>query len=258
MTDRAPAGGPLLAATAYRDIRGRRFEVAVLPWGATEAHNLHLPFGTDIVETEAIAACSARIALERGASVIVLPVVPFGVNTQQMDIPLTINMNPSTQMAVLDDVAASIDAHGVRKLVVLNGHGGNDFRQMIRELQGRRKALLCTVNWYRAVPRERFFPVPGDHADEMETSLMMHIAPHLVLPLAEAGPGNAKQHRLRAFREGWAWAPRRWTSVSADTGAGDPRGATAEKGKAWFDAVTEAVAGFLVDLSAADPDDMYA
>ena len=258
MTERAPGTGAILAESAYRDIRRRHFEVAVLPWAATEAHNLHLPFGTDIVETEAIAARSAAMAAGSGASVIVLPVIPFGVNTQQMDIPLTINMNPSTQMAVLDDVAASIDAHGVRKLVVLNGHGGNDFRQMIRELQPRRRTFLCSVNWYRAVPREEFFRTPGDHADEMETSLMMHIAPGKVLPLTEAGPGSVKHHRIRAFREGWAWAPRQWTKVSADTGAGDPRGATPEKGKAWFEAVTRAVAGFLVDLSAADPDDMYA
>jgi len=258
MTEPAARKSFILAEATYRDLRDLRFEVAVLPWAATEAHNLHLPFGTDIVETEAIAAAAARMAAADGAGVIVLPVIPFGVNTAQMDIPLTINMNPSTQMAVLGDVASSIDAHGVRKLVVLNGHGGNDFRQMIRELQGRHRAFLCTVNWYKAVEREKFFPVPGDHADEMETSLMMHIAPGQILPLSEAGAGSVKKHRIRAFREGWAWAPRQWSKVSSDTGAGDPRGATAEKGKAWFEAVTRAVADFLVDLSAADPDDMYA
>jgi len=258
MTERAPGTSAVLARTTLRDIRGTRFEVAVLPWAATEAHNLHLPYGTDIVETETIAAAAARLAAAAGARVVVLPAIPFGVNTQQMDIPLTINMNPSTQMAVLSDVAASIEAHGVPKLVVLNGHGGNDFRQMIRELQGRHRTFLCAANWYRAVPREKFFGAPGDHADEMETSLMLHVAPEQVLPLSEAGSGAVKKHRIRAFREGWAWAPRQWTQVSADTGAGDPRGATAEKGKAWFDAVTRAVADFLVELSAADPGDMYA
>ncbi|HUI11322.1 MAG TPA: creatininase family protein [Bacteroidota bacterium] len=258
MTEPAPGRCAILSGTAYRDIRGAHFEVAVLPWAATEAHNLHLPFGTDIIETEAIAAAAARAAAAAGASIVVLPVIPFGVNTQQMDIPLTINMNPSTQMAVLADVAASVEAHGVPKLVVLNGHGGNDFRQMIRELQCRHRTFLCAANWYRAAPREKFFSAPGDHADEMETSLMMHVAPGSILPLSEAGAGSVRNHRIRAFREGWAWAPRRWTSVSSDTGAGDPRGATAEKGKAWFDAVTHAVADFLVELSAADPNDMYA
>jgi creatinine amidohydrolase len=174
-----------------------------------------------------------------------------------MDLPLTINMNPSTQLAILGDVASSIDAHGVPKLVILNGHGGNDFKQMIREIQGKHRAYLCTLDWFRLVKRSRFFEEPGDHADEMETSLMMHLAPRLVLPLKEAGDGNVKVHRIRAFREGWAWAPRPWTKVSADTGAGDPRKATAEKGSAYFAAVTRLIADFLIELSAADANDLY-
>jgi creatinine amidohydrolase len=249
--------GIILAETAFRDIRNAKVEVAVLPWGATEPNNLHLPYGTDIVETAEIAAASARLAAEGGALVAVLPLIPFGVNTGQMDLPLTINMNPSTQLAVLKDVASSIDAHGIPKLVILNGHGGNDFRQMIREIQGHHRAYLCTVDWFRSVNRARFFEEPGDHADEMETSLMMHIAPRLVLPLEESGHGSVKVHRIRAFREGWAWAPRPWTKVSADTGAGDPRKATAEKGSAYFTAVTRSIADFLVALSASDTNDLY-
>jgi creatinine amidohydrolase len=247
----------ILADAAYRDVKGARVEVAVLPWGATEPHNLHLPYGTDIVETVGIAAASARLAAEAGARLTVLPIIPFGVNTGQMDLPLTINMNPSTQLAVLEDVASSIDAHGVPKLVILNGHGGNDFKQMIREIQGKHKAPLCTVDWYRAVNRSRFFEEAGDHADEMETSLMLHLAPHLVLPIDEAGSGSVKVHRIRAFREGWAWAPRPWTKVSSDTGAGDPRKATAEKGSAYFAAVTRAIADFFIDLAAANTRDLY-
>lgn len=249
--------GVILAEAAYRDIRGAHFEVAVLPWGATEPHNLHLPYGTDILETSQIAAASAAMAAEGGARVTVLPIIPFGVNTGQMDLPLTINMNPSTQLAILGDVASSIDAHGVPKLVILNGHGGNDFKQMIREIQGKHRAYLCTLDWFRSVSRSRFFEEPGDHADEMETSLMMHLAPRLVLPLKEAGDGNVKVHRIRAFREGWAWAPRPWTKVSADTGAGDPRKATAEKGSAYFAEVTRMIADFLIELSAADANDLY-
>jgi creatinine amidohydrolase len=249
--------GVILAEAAYRDIRGARFEVAVLPWGATEPHNLHLPYGTDIVETTQIAATSAGLAADGGARVTVLPIIPFGVNTGQMDLPLTINMNPSTQLAILEDVASSLDAHGVPKLVILNGHGGNDFKQMIREVQGKHKTYLCTLDWFRSVNRARFFEEPGDHADEMETSLMMHVAPHLVLPLEESGRGSVKVHRIRAFREGWAWAPRPWTKVSADTGAGDPRKATAEKGSAYFGAVTRLIADFLIELSAADANDLY-
>ncbi|HET8713435.1 MAG TPA: creatininase family protein, partial [Gemmatimonadales bacterium] len=125
----------LLSEQTWKTVRETRYDVAVLPWGATEAHNFHLPYGTDNIETEAIAARAADRAWGQGAKVIVLPIVPVGVQTGQLDIPLCVNLNPSTQALVLRDVAAALAGQGIAKLVVLNGHGGNDFRQMIREIQ---------------------------------------------------------------------------------------------------------------------------
>src|SRR5258707_15534090 len=125
----------ILDELTWKTVRDTRYDVAVLPWGATEAHNYHLPYTTDNMQAEAVAGLAAERAWQRGAKVVVLPVVPFGVNTGQLDIPLCINMNPSTQALVLRDVAKSLAGQGIPKLVVLNGHGGNDFRQMIRELQ---------------------------------------------------------------------------------------------------------------------------
>jgi creatinine amidohydrolase len=248
----------VLGHATYRDIRSGQYDTAVLPWGATEAHNLHLPYGTDIIQADRIAVEASRLAASRGAKVVVLPVIPYGVNTGQMDIPLTINMNPSTQMALLEDIASSLDHASVPRLVILNSHGGNDFRQMIRELQPRHNVFLCTVNWYRSLDLKAYFDEPGDHADEMETSLMLYIAPDHVLPPSEWGDGATKLPRVRAFREGWAWAPRRWTQVTQDTGAGNPRKATAEKGKKYFEAVTGTIADFLVELGNVDPNDLYA
>lgn len=233
-------------------------DVAVLPWGATEAHNLHLPYGTDSVEAERVAVESARLAWERGAGVIVLPTVPFGVNVQQLDIPLTLNLNPSTQALLLGDLVESLEGHGVRKLCIVNGHGGNEFRPMIRELQGRSDIFLCAVNWWTVLPGADYFREPGDHAGELETSVMMHLTPGYVLPLEQAGPGEARKFRITGLREGWAWAPRDWPEVTADTGVGDPRDASPEKGERFFRAVTERIAGFLVELAEADPDDLYA
>jgi creatinine amidohydrolase len=247
----------ILAQTAYKDLQNARFEIAVLPWGATEAHNFHLPYGTDIFEADAIAAASAQRATTCGARVIVLPTIPFGVNTTQLDIPFTINMNPSTQMALVTDVLDSLRPHGIRKFVILNSHGGNDFRQMIRELQPHHDIFLCTLNWYKALPLNDFFDKPGDHADEMETSLMQHIAPTHVLPLSVAGNGTQLKPKIAGFREGWAWSPRQWTKVSRDTGSGDPRAATPEKGRKYFDALIEKVAEFFVELDKSDPDDLY-
>lgn len=247
----------VLSEITWSTARQDAYEVAVLPWGATEAHNLHLPYGTDCYESQAVAEDSARKAWDRGARVVVLPGVPFGVNTQQMDIPLTINMKPSTQAAVLGDVVESLEAHGVSKLVVLNGHGGNDFRQMIRELQMRTPLFLCTMNWWTVPGLTGAFEDPGDHAGELETSVMMHLHPHLVLPLEQAGPGRAREWKVRALREKWAWAPRQWTRVTDDTGVGDPAPASPLKGAAYFDALTTKVSDFLVELNAMDPAEMY-
>ena len=247
----------VLSEVTWTTVRQDDYDVAILPWGATEAHNYHLPYGTDCYETEAVAQEAARKAWDRGAKVVVLPVIPFGVNTQQMDIPLTINMKPSTQAVVLGDVVESLEAHGVSKLLVLNGHGGNDFRQMIRELQMRTPLFLCTTNWWTVPGLTGGFVDPGDHAGELETSVMMHLHPGLVRPLDEAGPGRARDWKVRAFRERWAWAPRQWTRVTDDTGVGDPAPATLAKGAAYFDALTTKLADFLVELNAMDPTDLY-
>lgn len=247
----------ILGECSLSTVRDAKYEVAILPWGATEAHNLHLPYATDVIEAELVAAESARLAWDQGARVVVLPAVPFGVNTGQLDVPLCVNMNPSTQALVLADVIRSLSPHGIRKVVILNSHGGNDFRQMIRELQPSTPVFLCAVNWYTSVDPKTYFDEPGDHAGELETSIMMAIAPELVAPLATAGPGRARRFRVRALREGWAWAPRQWTQVTDDTGVGNPARSTADRGQRFFDAACGQIAGFLVDLARADLADMY-
>ena len=252
-----PARPYILAETTWKTVRETAYDVAVLPWGATEAHNYHLPYGTDNYETEHIAAEAARLAWDAGARVVVLPILPFGVQTGQLDIPFCLNLNPSTQATVLADLARSLEGQGVRKLAILNGHGGNDFRWMIRELQPQVEIFLCVASWYQVVDPGDYFEDLGDHAGEMETGMMQHIAPALVRPLAEAGDGQERRFRIAAFREGWAWAPRQWTQVSADTGIGDPRAATREKGERYTSAVIERLSRFFVDLATADPADLY-
>src|SRR5947209_18511085 len=247
----------MLNELTWKTVRDARYEVALLPWGATEAHNLHLPYTTDNIETERIAALAAGQAWEQGTRVIVLPLVPFGVNTGQLDIRLCLNLNPSTQALVLRDLATALAGQGVPKLVILNGHGGNDFRQMIRELQSAVSLFLCTVDWYQVVDPKLFFSDLGDHAGELETSVMLHVAPELVRPLSEAGPGRARRFTIAGLKEGWAWAPRQWRKVTDDTGVGNPAAATSEKGHRYVDAVSAKIAAFLVELAGRDAGEMY-
>jgi len=158
---------------------------------------------------------------------------------------------------VLRDLATALAGQGVPKLVILNGHGGNDFRQMIRELQPAVSLFLCTVNWYQVVDQKQFFSDLGDHAGELETSVMLHVAPELVRPLSEAGPGRARRFTIAALKQGWAWAPRRWRQVTDDTGVGNPAAATAEKGRKYVEAVSEKIGSFLVELAQADAAALY-
>lgn len=247
----------ILAENSWKTIKSSSFDLAVLPWGATEAHNYHLPYGTDIVEAEEIAAESARLAWEKGAKVIVLPAVPFGVNTGQHDILLDMNMNPSTQLTVLRDVVQVLNRQGVHKLVILNSHGGNDFKPMIRELGLQFQSMfICSCDWFRSVDQKLFFENKDDHAGEMESSIMMYLRPDWV-DINEAGDGAAKKFKFEAIREGWAWAERQWSKVTRDTGVGDPRKATAEKGEKYFKAVTEKVGNFFFDLATTPPKDFY-
>jgi len=248
----------ILAETTWKTIKEMPVEMAVLPWGALEAHNLHLPFSTDNIETERIAAEAAGKAWKGGAKLLVLPVIPFGVNTGQLDIKVNINMNPTTQFAILKDIVDVLNRHEIYKLLILNGHGGNDFKQMIRELGVLYpKMMICTCNWYQSVENSDFFEKEGGHADEMETSLMLYLAPELVLPIKEAGRGSAKKFKIKALNEKWAWAERKWSKVTSDTGIGDPSMATPEKGEKYFNAVVEKISDLMLGLSKADINDMY-
>lgn len=247
----------VLAQTNYKALRDKKIDLAVLPWGATEAHNYHLPYATDNIMSEKIAGAAAGKAYKKGGKLIVLPAIPFGVNTGQLDIRVNINLNPSTQFAILTDIADVLNRHGIYKFLILNGHGGNDFRQMIRELGMKFPAMfISSCNWYQAVNAD-IFDEGGGHADEMETSMMMYLAPEFLRPLNEAGEGKGKKFRIKALNENWAWAERKWSQVTADTGIGNPYKATMEKGKRCFDEVVEKIAGFMYDLCVADIKDLY-
>ena len=248
----------ILTETNWKALKDEQIEVAVLPWGATEAHNYHLPYGTDVIEGDAIAAEAGRKAWEKGAKVIILPSIPFGVNTGQSDIKLDININPSTQFAILADIIEVLHNQGIYKLIVLNSHGGNDFKTSLRELGlNYPEMFLVTTSWFKTLDKSEFFEEPGDHAGEMETSVTMHIAPHLVLPLEEAGDGSEKKSKIRGIREGWVWAERKWSAVSKDTGIGNPKAATPQKGKKYIDATVAQLSELFIDICKVDIEDLY-
>ncbi|CAN5617278.1 creatininase family protein [soil metagenome] len=248
----------ILAETNWKHIKDASIDLAILPWGATEAHNYHLPYGTDIFEADLLAAAAAGWAWQKGAKLIVLPTIPFGVNTGQADIKLDINLNPSTQMAILNDIIEVLNRQGIYKLIIFNSHGGNDFKTMLRELGLRYPSMFLSVcNWFQIADKANYFEAPGDHADEMETSLILFFKPELVLPLTEAGDGAERKMKMKVFRENWVWTERKWSQISADTGVGNPAAATKEKGEQFVNHLTEKIGNLFVELAQCDIDDLY-
>lgn len=248
----------VLSEASWPHIASRQWPVALLPFGATEPHNTHLPYGTDTLLGSEVAARVAAGCIGRGTNVIALPAIPFGVNTTQLDLPLTINVMPSTQLAILRDVVKSLEPHGVRALVLINAHGGNELRALVRELQPSTSLMLAIVNWWQAADHATF-DAPGDHAGELETAAVLHVAPQLVeSDCTKWGEGRSHPSTLEGVRTGVAWMPRRWTQATVDTGVGDPRAATPEKGEQFMAHAVARIAAFCCELAVADPERLWA
>lgn len=248
-----------LQESNWTEIRSEQFDIALLPWGATEAHNFHLPYGTDTMLAENVAIKAAEKAWEHGAKCVVLPPIAYGVNSGQLDIKLCMHINPSTQLSILSDILFVLDQHNIDKLVIINAHGGNNFQPIIRELYLEYPdIIISSVDWWRALDANNYFDDPGDHAGELETSCMQAIRPDIVLPLEMAGGGEEHRIKIEAFRQKWAWTPRRWIYTSDDTGIGNPYEARPEKGEAYlYDCINE-IAGFLIELAEIDSEkDLY-
>ena len=240
-----------LAVSCYGKVKPLNYDLAILPWGATEPHNLHLPYLTDCILSHDIAVDAAKQTLDRyGVRGMVLPYVTAGSqNPGQRELDFCIHYRYETQKAILTDIIASLYAQGYRRLLIINGHGGNTFKSMIRDLSlDYPDFLIATSEWFTFIPAREYFDEPGDHADELETSVMMHYHPELV-DLSEAGDGKSKKFASQMLNEKVAWVPRHWMKVTEDTGIGNPKKATAEKGKRYAEAVTAKYAQLFKELT---------
>lgn len=243
----------------YGTVRAEKYEVAVLPIGACEPHNLHLPYGTDALHTEAVCDRICKAAAAEGARVVQLPTIPYGVQSNMRELPLAINIYPATLFAFLKDIVDSLENNGIRKLAIVNGHGGNDFlKPFVREMMGRSSVFICVIDWWK-VGHDRYnevFAERDDHAGEMETSLLLALHPELVA-FEQAGDGAAAPTRFEAINKGWVSISRQWNLLTETTGVGNPLQATAEKGEAYLEIVVDRLSRFVVELSAAEMDERF-
>lgn len=239
-----------ILSASYYDTKNTEYDYAVLPWGATEPHNYHLPYLTDCYLAYDTSIEAVKKAYENAnITGMVLPPIPLGSqNPGQLDMPFCLHARYETQKAILTDIVASLSRQKINKLIIVNGHGGNNFKNMIRDLAvDYPDFLIAAADWFKTVPTQNFFDEPGDHADELETSVLMHYRPELV-DLSVAGNGIYTPFKIKTLRDGIAWTPRNWSKVSQDTGIGNPHKSTAEKGRKFAEAVTDKLADLFIEL----------
>lgn len=253
----------VLAEATLDDVRKSGFQVAVLPLGATEPHNTHLPYATDTLEAEAIGNAICERAHREGARVVLLPTIPYGTETNMHRLPLAMNVNPTTMFALLGDLVESLVRSGIRKIVLLNSHGGNDLKPFLRELFGRSEAQLFLCDWFRMVgdAASEIFEVPEDHAGEMETSMGLAFFPDLVVRDRDgnllADDGAVRATRFDAVNQKWVSITRPWHLLTKQSGSGNPHAASAEKGRAVTQVIVDRLAPFLVQLSRSELDETF-
>ncbi|HTN69079.1 MAG TPA: creatininase family protein [Dysgonamonadaceae bacterium] len=241
-----------LSKLSWGDIKENCYDVVILPWGAIEPHNYHMPYLTDAYLSHEIAKASATLAWEKADKLcMVMPPIYLGSqNPGQWDLPFCIHTNYETQKAILTDIVNSLYVQGFRKLLIVNGHGGNTFKSMIRDLAMKLpEFFILASNWFDIIPKEDFFEAEiDDHAGEQETSVLMHYLPELV-KMQKAGKGTFHPWEMESMNKKTAWAPRNWKQVSDDTGIGNPEKSSSEKGKRYATEVVKRIADLLIELA---------
>jgi creatinine amidohydrolase len=251
--DDAPSGRPLAAETTETAAdRLGEAAVALLPTGSTEQHGPHLPLGTDTMAAAAVAR-----GLDRDDAV-VLPTVPVGVSAHHRQFDGSLWAEPETFERYVGEVLASAAGHGVRKAVVVNGHGGNDdaLRRACRRLRADGVAFAAPWNWWSNLGdlhAELFDGATPGHAGAAETSMIARVAPELVrearVASADAGAGDGTTPAPTGTGVDWDFA-----DVSESGATGRPGLWSAEAGDALFEAALDDL-GVLVDWLAATPFD---
>ena len=254
----------LLAEANLAIVREARYQVAVLPFGATEPHNLHLPYATDTLQVQILGERACEEAWKQGARPVLLPAIPYGTETNLRGFPLAMNVNPSTLLRVLEDLLHSVAASGIHKMLLLNGHGGNDLKPMVRELFGRTPVHLFLFDWFK-VPRQGpgapQFAEADDHAGEVETSFALAYFNSLVAKTSDgklaADEGAKRPSRFSAVNEGWIAMSRPWHLLTTNSGAGNPHAASEEKGRQLVDYLCGKLSAFLIELSGSPIDERF-
>lgn len=239
-----------LVTTDFADPRVGEW-IAVLPIAAVEQHGPHMPLGTDTIIADGhVAATVARLPDDLPA--VFLPTQAVAWSAEHEGSPGTLTLSWETVARAWIEIGACVAAAGVRRLVIVNAHGGNVpiMDLVCRELRMKKGMLAVATSWSRFGRPEGLFDPDerrlGIHAGDVETSMVLALRPDLVRREAFADLPSLQGELEREFRHLRAYGPHAFGWAARDlnpSGAvGDPRGSTAEKGRA---AIDHAVTGFL-------------
>ncbi len=221
------------------------YDKAVLPVGSTEYHGEHLPFGTDSLVAESL----AEAVSERVEGMLCLPTLPFGMSRHYSSFPIALTLSTGTLTSVLKEILESLNQHGVRRLLVVNGHDGNisAIEAATREYRvdnPEMRVAALEAWWVTAgelLPKGAFDAWDGlGHGGEGETSMMLKVAPQLVnMSRARGHIPNLPEHVQVK------WLFREITPYGV---TGDPTKATAEKGILMWDALVDRLVRFVKEM----------
>jgi creatinine amidohydrolase len=236
--------------------------VAVLPVAAVEQHGPHLPLSVDATLLQGVIDAALAL-LPADVPALFLPPHNVGLSTEHLSYPGTLTLSPATLIALWSELGACVARAGVKKLLLFNGHGGNVAAMDIvaRELRQRHGLLTYSASWFSlplpdavqglfSAQEHRF----GIHGGEIETSMMLHLAPATVR-MEEArdwrssSQDRAEAHAIlgngRSAKMGWAIE-----DYHPAGAVGNAAAATADKGRAVVQAAGEALAQLLSELHA--------
>jgi creatinine amidohydrolase/Fe(II)-dependent formamide hydrolase-like protein len=235
-------------------------DVALLPVGAVEQHGPHLPLDTDAYDAELLSReVAARCSDPKP---LVLPLIPYGVSYHHDDFAGTISVGPETLSRLVYEVGMSVVRHGVTKLVIVNGHGGNaPALQFAAQLINRDGHVFTCVDSGETsdMDVEALAETPSDvHAGEIETSTSLANRPHLVqMDKAEPSVPEFSSHYLDfSSNRGVDWYART-VHISPSGVLGDPTKASREKGEKMWQLMIDHLVTFVEDLKSMSLDEIH-
>jgi creatinine amidohydrolase/Fe(II)-dependent formamide hydrolase-like protein len=240
--------------------RLKEVDIALLPVGSTEQHGPHLPLDTDAFDAEYLALKVAEACSD--PKPLVFPLIPYGVSYHHEDFSGTLSVSPDTLSRLAYEIGMSAARHGVAKLVIINGHGGNSSALHFAAQMINRDAHIftCVDTGETSSPDiEALAETPNDvHAGEIETSTSLAVRPELVrLNAAQKFvPRFSSRYLNFTSKRSVGWYART-ARISKRGVLGDPTKASSEKGRKMWEFMIRRLVEFVEDLKSLSLDEIY-